>query len=484
MDGGASTTDAGRDRFAALSAAASACAAVEVVDLTDGEVLHAVLGLAVAVGQVEACLARASASVRSRSLHTLDRARSAESWLAGRTELSHGRAKALVGIGRQLPACAHVEAAYASGRLGTAKVELLVGARDRVEGLFAEHEAELVEQVAPLTVRQAKVLLAHWRVLALATVGADEGTDPSADDTLNRLHVSPTFLGRFRIDGDLDAITGQRLADRLSAERDARFRSGEWTPTDGLTTSQRNAIVLADLLDGVSASDDAGADGDTDAAGEPSGTKAKAAATRGGRARPAITIHWDARHLLGDAADGVADVLRRRCVLGEEHVLGRSVAERLLCSADVTEVLAYFGADGTTQPLGVVHHRRLPTPAERAALVARDGGCVFPGCEVPAAWTDAHHTVPYERGKRTALHELVLLCRDHHHAVHEGGYCLWRTPEGHVHVRDPDGHALPEAERGHKLPPPPPPEQRPKTVFRARQPGSPPKPPPGHGLAA
>ncbi len=129
------------------------------------------------------------------------------------------------------------------------------------------------------------------------------------------------------------------------------------------------------------------------------GDATRAAATRGGRARPSITIHWDARHLLGDAADGVADVLRRRCVLGEEHVLGRSVAERLLCSADVTEVLTYFGADGTTQPLGVTHHRRRPTPAERAALVARDGGCVFPGCDVPATWADAHHTVPYELGK-------------------------------------------------------------------------------------
>jgi hypothetical protein len=363
--------------------------------------------------------------------------------------------------------------------LGTAKAELLVGCRDRVEDLFAEHEEELVEQVAPLTVRQAKVLLAHWRAIALATVGADDGNDPSTDDTLNTLHVSSTFLGRFRVDGDLDAITGQRLADRLAAERDARFRSGEWTHTDGLTASQRNAIVLADLLDGVAAPADGDAGADAEANGKP-----KAAATRGGRARPSITIHWDARHLLGHAADGVADVLRHRCVLGEEHVLGRSIAERLLCSADVTEVLTYFGADGTTQPLGVVHHRRHPTPAERVALVARDGGCVFPGCDVPAAWTDAHHTVPFELGKRTALHELVLLCRNHHHAVHEGGYRLWRTPEGQVHVHDPDGHLLPQAERGHKLPPPPPPEQRPETVFRARQPGSPPKPPPGHGLAA
>jgi hypothetical protein len=176
--------------------------------------------------------------------------------------------------------------------------------------------------------------------------------------------------------------------------------------------------------------------------------------------------------------------MHRRCVLGDHTVLGRYVAERLLCDADVTEVLTYFGIDGVAQPLGVTHHRRRPSPAERAALVVRDGSCVFPGCDVLASWTEAHHTVPYELGKRTALHELVLLCRNHHHAVHEGGYRLWRTPEGRVHVHDPDGHPLPAVVRGEKLPRPPVPEQRPKTVFRARQPGKPRGRPPGHGLAA
>lgn len=305
MNGGASTIEGGRDPFGALADAVASCTVVDVVGLTDGEVLDAVLGLAVVVGQVEACLARVSASVRSRSLHSLERARSVESWLAAHSELSHGRAKALAGIGRQLPACPHVEAAYGSGTLGTAKVELLVGVRDGVEVLFAEHEEVLVTQVAPLTVRQAKVLLAHWRAIALATIGADDGNDPSTDDAVNSLHVSSTYLGRFKVDGNLDAITGQRLANRLSAVRDARFRSGEWTATDGLSASQRNAIILADLLDGVTAQDDA----DHTGAEDDAVTKPKAAATRGGRARPSMTIVWDARHLLGDAAEGLSDGL-------------------------------------------------------------------------------------------------------------------------------------------------------------------------------
>lgn len=466
QDNPPSANDDAGGPFAALTRAVEACVAADPMALTDGEVIDAVLGLAGLVGRVDAVLARTSAVLRARSLHTLERARSAESWLAGHSELAHGRAKALVNVGRQLPACPLVDEAVGSGVLGTAKVELLLRARDGLEELFAEHESGLIAEVAPLTVRQAKVIIDHWRRIALDTVGEEDGTDRSTDDTANSVHLSKTYEGRFRLDGDLDAILGDGIAAYLAKERDLRFREGTWSADDGLSTSQRNAIILADMF--VVA-----------AAARPG--------TRGGRPRPSITLNWDARDLLGDAADAVADVNRRRCVLGETTVLGRSVAERLLCSADVTNVLVYFGLDGVATPLGVALERREPTPAQRAALVARDGGCVFPGCDAPPEWSDAHHTVPYEISKRTVLHELVLLCRNHHHAVHEGGYTLVRTPEGAVHVTDPDGISLPGLGRGAKLPPPPPPEHRPKTVFRAQHPSKrrpPPGSDPGHAHAA
>ena len=50
MAGGAQATGGGRDPFAALSSLAAECALVDVVELTDGEVLDAVFG--VAVGRV------------------------------------------------------------------------------------------------------------------------------------------------------------------------------------------------------------------------------------------------------------------------------------------------------------------------------------------------------------------------------------------------------------------------------------------------
>ncbi len=74
-------------------------------------------------------------------------------------------------------------------------------------------------------------------------------------------------------------------------------------------------------------------------------------------------------HLLGDAADAVADVMHRRCVLGETPC-SAGVAERLLCDADVTG--SHLLRDDGWQPR-VTHHRG--PPRRRAALVVRDGGC-------------------------------------------------------------------------------------------------------------
>jgi hypothetical protein len=44
-----------------------------------------------------------------------------------------------------------------------------------------------------------------------------------------------------------------------------------------------------------------------------------------------------------------------------------------------------------SQPLEVGRSTRVVQPAQRSALAVRDRGCVFPDCERPLAWCDAHH---------------------------------------------------------------------------------------------
>jgi Domain of unknown function (DUF222)/HNH endonuclease len=71
---------------------------------------------------------------------------------------------------------------------------------------------------------------------------------------------------------------------------------------------------------------------------------------------------------------------------------------------------------------------RVVSPGLRRALAVRDGGCAAAGCDRPPAWTDAHHVEHWLHGGPTSLDNLVLLCRVHHRAVHEGGGHLGRDP--------------------------------------------------------
>ena len=97
------------------------------------------------------------------------------------------------------------------------------------------------------------------------------------------------------------------------------------------------------------------------------------------------------------------------------------VAERLRAA---TALLPPTLGGAPTQPLEVGRATRVIQPAQRTALAVRDGGCVFPHCQRPLAWCDAHHLRHWLHGGPTDLANLALLCRAHHRAVHEGGWQL------------------------------------------------------------
>ena len=69
-------------------------------------------------------------------------------------------------------------------------------------------------------------------------------------------------------------------------------------------------------------------------------------------------------------------------------------------------------------PLDAKPGKRLVTPEQRVALIARDRGCAFPGCTCVPAWTDAHHIRHWANGGPTVMNNLVLLCRSHHRLMH------------------------------------------------------------------
>lgn len=95
-------------------------------------------------------------------------------------------------------------------------------------------------------------------------------------------------------------------------------------------------------------------------------------------------------------------------------LLPGSVLGRLACDGSVRGVV--FGTDGEILHLGT--EVRLFTGAQRLALSLRDRGCTFPGCDIPADWTRAHHLVHWLHGGTTTLANGALLCSRHHAVVH------------------------------------------------------------------
>ncbi len=131
---------------------------------------------------------------------------------------------------------------------------------------------------------------------------------------------------------------------------------------------------------------------------------ARRVAPRHGGDRPHLVVTIRYEDLLGDC---------HRAGLAGGTPLTPSQLRLFACDAGVLPVIL----GGPSGVLDVGREQRLVTPDLRRALHVRDQGCVFPGCDRPAADCDAHHITPWQQGGDTALHNLCLLCRHHHNLV-------------------------------------------------------------------
>ena len=164
--------------------------------------------------------------------------------------------------------------------------------------------------------------------------------------------------------------------------------------------------------------------------GSSSNDAAVAGATPGsGRQRVDLLVTIDVQSLLGhdDPRDDRA---------GVDEFGGRipaHIVRQLAEHASIARIL-HSGDQ-------VIEHgrtMRLATDAQYRALVARDGGCRWLGCTVPASWCEVDHLVAWEHGGRTDLDNLVLLCSAHHTSKHMSGTSIIGDANDFELVR-PDG---------------------------------------------
>lgn len=184
----------------------------------------------------------------------------------------------------------------------------------------------------------------------------------------------------FRIDGWLDPVAGGQLRDALA---DLMARTGRGDPR---SITQRRADALADLV-------------------------AAARANRHPTGISGLSVLVDLEDLSagdgGQTPDGSA--------------LGARLFDLLTCTAVVSVILGTRGT-GVFVPLALARTRRGASPAQWAALIARDRGCIR--CGRAPQYCQAHHIHHWRHGGKTDLNNLVLLCGRCHHDLHFGQYTI------------------------------------------------------------
>ncbi len=126
-----------------------------------------------------------------------------------------------------------------------------------------------------------------------------------------------------------------------------------------------------------------------------------------------------------------------------------SVLDAAICDSGTVEVKV----DSCGNPLDVGREKRLFTPAQRSAFAVRDGGCMWPGCDRPPAYCEAHHIDEWVADNgRTDTERGLLLCRYHHMLLHNLGWTITRHGTGPFILHPPPGDDRPPIELRSKSP--------------------------------
>ena len=445
MRAAACPTGAGPDGFVSVVVARIA----HVFDqgrIGDGDVgplLRAVARAVAALNGGAADAASWSAADRRSTLEELDRAvaglttvrsfvlvaeREAGTWTAhgdrsfaawvGRTTRAGDRVAARqVAQADALVAMPGVAGAVRGGELGSAHLEVLAQVAASASGQVAERLRSPAGQVELIALGRRVDAGAYGKKLAQWVASVDpEHVQRTHDEQRARryLHVTPT-PGGMVLKGLLDSAAGARLQLALDAVSPAPAADDE------RSSEQRRADALGVLCETV--------------LGLPE-------TTSGAAVRPHVSVvlsesTWTAlavararagaklRGLLEETTGALRDVPAPTDEDGAP--LPASEVLRVLCDCELTRVV--LDAEGSPVDLG--RTRRLYTGVQRRAVIARDGGCGWPGCGTRARYGEVHHIAWWDRdGGATSLANAVMLCSFHHHEVHRRDLRIEREPGG------------------------------------------------------
>jgi Domain of unknown function (DUF222)/HNH endonuclease len=326
----------------------------------------------------------------------------AAAWLRWKCNFSPAAAADRVAVARELDDLPLATEAFAEGDFSYPHAAMIARTAEKLgDKMEANAETILVTAAKELDLGRLRVV-----ALKLQHLMDPDSVREEANESFERrfLSLSQTLDGVFYLNGRLDSEGGAILQTALNA------LGGPPTPDDKRTPKQRRADLLVELarqqLDGGNLPEVGGQ-------------------------RPHLAVTVSMATLANQPGSPAADLEWAQPIPAE-------TARRLACDAAITPVL--LGSESEQPQAGQTS--RSISGSQRKALVVRDKGCRFPGCDRPPDWTDAHHLKHWADGGKHVMDNLVLLCRRHHRMVHEEGWQLVVTAEGNIVALMPDRFAF------------------------------------------
>ncbi|WP_421734478.1 hypothetical protein [Cellulomonas sp.] len=241
----------------------------------------------------------------------------------------------------------------------------------------------------------ALTMLAEGACAGARRAAGPEGTEDGAPMTVtsgavSRPHVSLLVAA----ETVAELLTHQRALDEAASAAHGHDRTRADAPTLADTATLNDADSRA------ADDDDVDVDVDVDRSG--------AGLAPGHRLCAPVALPW------GTVAPAT---------LEDGTPVAMSELARVLCEADVTRIVM----SAESLPLDVGRSKRLFTTAQRRAAIARDGQCVWNGCDQHASRCEVHHIRWWDRDKgETSISNAALLCKHHHSEVHRLNLTLHR----------------------------------------------------------
>ena len=389
---------------ATIEAALASVAEVDPMFMAVEEKKQALLELSSAIDRLEELRMRVLAS--ADDVAAQEAARDAAAWLAHHGRRDRWECRRRLRLGRALAHRGRAAEALRAGELNVAQAEVVVRALDDLPAeidadVQSAAEDRLVEEAGRFGPRRLRIL--GRRVVDVVAPEVAEGLEARLLEREEARAARRTYL-TCRRNGDgtselrfrgPDAVC-DRLMTYLSAFTSPR-REAPGTSDDRRPYDERLGSAFGAFLESV------------DPARLP---------LHGGDATT-VVVTIDLEVLRGQL--GVA-------LVGDEP-LSAAEARRLACTAGILPVVL----GGDSQVLDAGRARRLYSGVQRKAMGIRQPECGAEGCDIPAAWCEAHHGGDaWARGGRTDLADGELFCTFHHHRAHDHRYRMERLADGAV----------------------------------------------------